>query len=92
MDVEEYKTRTLKIKIKKRLKKIVFKKVKIKGILPRGGFVIFPPHEGHRSPKILNKLDFPQPFGPQTRTFVPDCTSNDKSFTKTSPSKFKKNH
>uniref|UniRef100_A0A1A9ZK05 Uncharacterized protein n=1 Tax=Glossina pallidipes TaxID=7398 RepID=A0A1A9ZK05_GLOPL len=27
---------------------------------------------GHNSPNMRNKLDLPQPFGPQTNTFIPD--------------------
>lgn len=37
------------------------------------------------SPSVLNKLLFPQPLGPQTKTFMPDLTSNDSSAIKTSP-------
>ena len=39
----------------------------------------------YTSPRVLNKLDFPQPFGPHTRTFMPDLTSNERSAIKTSP-------
>jgi hypothetical protein len=37
------------------------------------------------SPKVRNKLDLPHPFGPHTKTLIPDLTSNDKSFNNKSP-------
>lgn len=37
------------------------------------------------SPRILKRDDLPQPFGPHTRTFIPDLTSKFNSFTRTSP-------
>lgn len=37
------------------------------------------------SPRILKRDDLPQPFGPQTRTFIPDLTSKFSSRTRTSP-------
>ena len=39
----------------------------------------------YTSPRVLNKLDLPQPFGPHTRTFMPDLTSNERSAIRTSP-------